>query len=403
MKLKTLPIFLIFISMGLIDSAGPMVSLAQKSFKISNTMAALLPLLAYVMYGVLSAPVGLLQDKRGKKFVLNLGLTIALTGLIIPIFSGMYGRMVVDGSSMAQFYKILMAILLLRAGGSIIQVSGNPIMRDISEEGHYSKNLSLAQSFITVGSSMGFIIPVIMLKTFGLDWSILFPIFSCIVLISFILLNTTKIKEKKTENEKHATFRSCFKLLGNSYVLIMVLGLFIYCGVEISMSAHLPILLREKFGISIEKMGLLISWSLFYLPILAGRFLGSLIMALITPKRLLIYTVLMALTGMLLIFNSSFVITLIGIFLVGFGFANIFPLLFSITIEHMPEHTNELSGLMVSAIAGGAFIPPIMGIIVDNTSIQTAFIVPISCLLYLLFVAIINNRKTQNEVESKLC
>jgi len=403
MKLKTLPIFLIFISMGLIDSAGPMVSLAQKSFKISNTMAALLPLLAYVMYGVLSAPVGLLQDKRGKKFVLNLGLTIALTGLIIPIFSGMYGRMVVDGSSMAQFYKILMAILLLGAGGSIIQVSGNPIMRDISEEGHYSKNLSLAQSFITVGSSMGFIIPVIMLKTFGLDWSILFPIFSCIVLISFILLNTTKIKEKKTENEKHATFRSCFKLLGNSYVLIMVLGLFIYCGVEISMSAHLPILLREKFGISIEKMGLLISWSLFYLPILAGRFLGSLIMALITPKRLLIYTVLMALTGMLLIFNSSFVITLIGIFLVGFGFANIFPLLFSITIEHMPEHTNELSGLMVSAIAGGAFIPPIMGIIVDNTSIQTAFIVPISCLLYLLFVAIINNRKTQNEVESKLC
>jgi len=389
--------------MGLIDSAGPMVSLAQKSFKISNTMAALLPLLAYVMYGVLSAPVGLLQDKRGKKFVLNLGLTIALTGLIIPIFSGMYGRMVVDGSSMAQFYKILMAILLLGAGGSIIQVSGNPIMRDISEEGHYSKNLSLAQSFITVGSSMGFIIPVIMLKTFGLDWSILFPIFSCIVLISFILLNTTKIKEKKTENEKHATFRSCFKLLGNSYVLIMVLGLFIYCGVEISMSAHLPILLREKFGISIEKMGLLISWSLFYLPILAGRFLGSLIMALITPKRLLIYTVLMALTGMLLIFNSSFVITLIGIFLVGFGFANIFPLLFSITIEHMPEHTNELSGLMVSAIAGGAFIPPIMGIIVDNTSIQTAFIVPISCLLYLLFVAIINNRKTQNEVESKLC
>jgi len=403
MKLSTLPIFLIFISMGLIDSAGPMVSLAQGSFKISTTMAALLPLLAYVMYGVLSVPVGLLQDKKGKKFVLNLGLTIALIGLIIPIFSGMYGKMVVDSNSMAQFYKILMAILLLGAGGSIIQVSGNPIMRDISEEGHYSKNLSLAQSFITVGSSMGFIIPVIMLKAFGLDWSILFPLFSGIVLFSFVLLNTTKINEKTIENEHHASFRSCFKLLRNGYVFAMVLGLFIYCGIEISMSAHLPILLREKFGISVEKMGLLISWSLFYLPILAGRFLGSLIMVWITPKRLLIYTVLMALTGMVLIFNSSFVITLIGIFLVGFGFANIFPLLFSITIEHMPEHTNELSGLMVSAIAGGAFIPPIMGIVVDNTSIQTAFIVPISCLLYLLIVAIINNKNTQNEVESELC
>ena len=175
MKLRTLPIFLIFISMGMIDSAGPMVSLAQGSFKISNTMASLLPMLAYIMYGLLSVPIGLLQDKKGKKFVLNLGLTIALLGLIIPILSGMYGRMVVDSSSMMQFYKILMAILLLGAGGSILQVSGNPIMRDISEEGHYSKNLSLAQSFITVGSSMGFIIPVIMLHAFGLDWSILFP------------------------------------------------------------------------------------------------------------------------------------------------------------------------------------------------------------------------------------
>jgi len=359
-------------------------------------MASLLPMLAYIMYGVLSVPIGLLQDKKGKKFVLNFGLTIALLGLIIPIFSGMYGKMVVDGSSMIQFYKILMAILLLGAGGSILQVSGNPIMRDISEEGHYSKNLSLAQSFITIGSSMGFIIPVIMLRAFGLDWSILFPLFACIVLISFVLLNTFKITEKKMEDDHHASFKSCFKLLGNGYVLAMVLGLFVYCGLEISMSAHVPILLREKFGISVEKMGLLISWSLFYLPILAGRFLGSLILSRIRPRRLLLFTVLMALAGLFLIFSSSFTLTLIGIFLVGLGFANIFPLIFSITIEHMPEHTNELSGLMVSAIAGGAFIPPVMGMVVDLTSIQTAFVVPVLCVLYLLFVAIINNKKPGN-------
>lgn len=109
-------------------------------------MASLLPMLAYIMYGLLSVPIGLLQDKKGKKFILNLGLAIALSGLIIPILSGMYGKMVVDSSSMMQFYKILTAILLLGAGGSILQVAGNPIMRDISEEGHYSKNLSFAQS-----------------------------------------------------------------------------------------------------------------------------------------------------------------------------------------------------------------------------------------------------------------
>lgn len=388
---------MIFLAMGLIDSAGPMVSLAKESFRISNTMASLLPLLAYVMYGLLSVPIGLLQDRKGKKFILNMGLAIALSGLVIPIFSGMYGKMVVDGSSMMQFYKILAAILLLGAGGSILQVAGNPIMRDISEEGHYSKNLSFAQSIITIGSSMGFLLPVIMLRAFGLDWSVLFPVFSCLVLASFVGLNMIKITEKKTNDDHHASFKSCFKLLKNGYVLAMVIGIFIYCGVEISMSAHIPILLKEKFQINVEKMGLLISWSLFYLPILAGRFFGSLILSRITPKRLLLLTVLMALAGLILIFSSSFAVTLIGIFFVGLGFANIFPLIFSITIEHLPEHTNELSGLLVSAIAGGAFVPPVMGIVADVTSIQAAFAVPVLCISYLLFVAIINTKKIQTK------
>ncbi|MDD4191997.1 MAG: MFS transporter [Mangrovibacterium sp.] len=398
-KIKTIPVYMIFLAMGLIDSAGPMVSLARESFGISNTMASLLPLLAYIMYGLLSVPVGLLQDKKGKKFVLNLGLTVALSGLIIPVLSGMYGKMVVDSSSFGQFYRILASILLLGAGGSILQVSGNPIIRDISEEGRYSKNLSFAQSMITIGSSMGFLLPVVMLRAFGLDWSILFPVFAGLVLINFISLNSVKITEKKSSDDHHATFRSCLTLLKKKYVLLMVAGIFVYCGVEIAMSAHIPILLKDKFQISVEKMGLLISWSLFYLPILGGRFLGSFILARVAPKRLLLITALIALGGIMLIFSGSFVFTLVGIFLAGLGFANIFPLIFSITIDSLPEHTNELSGLMVSSIAGGAIIPPLMGMVADLTSIRTAFVVPLLCICYLLFVSIVNYKKikTKNE------
>jgi len=400
MKHKTLPIYLVFLSMGMIDAVGPMVSLAKESFRISVTMATFLPLLGYIMYGLLSVPIGVLQDKKGKKFILNLGLSIALLGLISPILSGMYGKMVVDSSSLMQFYKILAAILFLGAGGSILQVAGNPFMRDVSDEGHYSRNLSLAQAFITIGSSMGFLLPTVMLWAFGLDWSILFPVYAFIVLIALIWIRQLKVVEKK--NDHHASFKSCFGLLKNGYILAMVLGVFIYCGVEICMSSHIPLLLKEKFGISVEKMGLLISWSLFYLPILLGRFFGSFIMSHIAPKRLLLITGLVALSGILMIFSGSFALTLIGILLVGLGFANIFPLLFSITIESMPKYTNELSGLMVSCIAGGAVIPPIMGIIADNVSILSAFVVPLVCILYLIFVAVINNRKKQNENE-RIC
>jgi fucose permease len=393
MKYKTLPIYLVFLSMGMIDAVGPMVSLAKESFNISITIATFLPLLGYIMYGLLSVPVGLLQDRKGKKFILNLGLSIATFGLITPIFSGMYGRMVVDTSSLTQFYKILLAILLLGAGGSILQVAGNPFMRDVSEEGHYSRNLSLAQSFITVGSSMGFLLPTIMLHLFGLDWSILFPVYSCITITALVWLNSMKITEKNNSSDHHASFRSCLGLLKNGYVLAMVLGIFIYCGVEIAMSSHVPLLLKDRYDISVEKMGLLISWSLFYLPILLGRFFGSFIMRYIAPKRLLLITGFVALAGVLMIFYNSFALTLAGILLVGLGFANIFPLIFSLTIENMPSHTNELSGLMVSSVAGGAVIPPITGLVADNVSITMAFIVPLLCISYLIFVAIINNKK----------
>ncbi len=392
---KTLPVYLIFLSMGMIDAVGPMVSLAKESFNISITMATLLPLLGYIMYGLLSIPIGLLQDRKGKIYILNLGLTIASLGLVIPILSGMYGSMVVKSGSLVQFYQILAAILLLGAGASILQVAGNPFIRDISDEGHYSKNLSLAQAFITIGSSLGFLLPVFVLHAFGLDWSILFPVYLSIVAITFFWLKTAKVTEKRNSNDHHASLKSSINLLKNGYVFAMVLGIFIYCGVEIAMSSHVPILLKEKYSISIEDKGLLISWSLFYLPLLAGRFLGSFIMSKIAPKRLFLITGVLALIGILLIFSNSFELTLIGIFLTGLGFANIFPLIFSLTIERMPNYTNELSGLMVSAIAGGAFIPPIMGMVADGISISAAFVVPLICITYLIFVAIINNKKIQ--------
>jgi len=391
---KIYPVYLIFLAMGMVDAAGPMVSLARESFNLSITMATLLPLLGYLMFGALSIPMGVLQSKRGKIFVLNLGIGIMLLGLVIPVFSGMYGNMKADDTSMQLFYRILMAVLFIGGGGAIMQVAGNPFIRDISEEGRYSKNLSMAQSFITIGSSLGFLLPALVFNVFGLDWSIIFPVYAIIVLTAALWLNMGKVREVRQQKTDAASFRSCFRLLKNGYVLAMVAGIFVYCGVEVAVASHTPILLNDKFHISLEKMGLLISWSLFYLPIFLGRFLGSLIMKYITPVRLLIASGLIAVAGILLIlFSNALPLTLAGVLLVGFGFANIFPLIFSLTIDNMPQHQNELSGLMVTMIVGGAFIPLIMGSIADATTITWAFVAPFVCICYLLFLGFLNYKK----------
>ena len=380
--------------MGMVDSAGPMVSLARESFTLSITVATLLPFLGYLMFGLLSIPMGVLQDKKGKIFILNLGLGIMMAGLLVPILSGMYGNMTIDSSSMMQFYRILIAALLIGAGGSIMQVGGNPFVRDVSRDGHYSKNLSMAQSFITIGSSLGFLLPSFMLHLIGVDWSIIFPVFAAIVLSAMLWFNLSGVTEVKKEKTHNATLKSCMVLLKNGYVLAMVTGIFIYCGMEVAIASHTPILLSDKFNISVDEMGLVISWALFYLPIFLGRFSGSFILKYIAPVRLLIITTLIALLGVIFILvSNTLVITLAGVLLVGLGFANIFPLIFSITIDNMPGYENELSGLMVTMIVGGTFIPVLMGSVADATTITLAFIVPLLSISYITFLGIINYKR----------
>ncbi len=384
---KAIPIFLAFLCMGFGDAVGPLVSLVEDSFNLTNFQAQLISLSGFIMFGILSIPLGILQDRKGKKYIMNLGLIIALVGLLVPVFNGMYGPVVsVEDATMNKFLILLGAILLLGAGATTLQVVGNPIMRDVSPEGKYSSNLSFAQSVKAVGSSLGFLLPPIAIQFLGLDWSILFPIYSILILINLVWFNAVKFEEPAEKGEQAASLKSCFSLLKNNYVLLMVSGIFFYVGAEVCLSTEVPVLLKRSFGL--EEFGLWIAWALFFLPILIGRFTGGIILRWLNPRKFLLITVLISVIGMLLIFLNIKVVTFISIILVGLGFANIFPLIFSITVDKMPERTNELSGLMVTAIVGGALIPPIMGILIDLTSITFAFIVPLIAILYILFLAL---------------
>ena len=102
----------------------------------------------------------------------------------------------------------------------------------------------------------------------------------------------------------------------------------------------------------------------------------------------------MAIAGLLgLRFTNDLKVAMAGIMLAGIGCANVFPLIFSITIDSFPERSNEISGLMVTAIVGGALFPPLMGLLVDQTeSVALGFLVPLICCLYLVYAAVVSFR-----------
>ncbi len=374
--MSSIPVFMAFLCMGFGDAVGPFVGLAKTEFSLSNAMAQMIPFVGFAMFGLLSVPMGIYQDKAGKKRVLAIGLVVALLGLVIPVFGGL--------NSYALF---LLTILLLGAGATILQVAGNPIMRDVSPEGKYARNLSLGQFVKAIGSLSGPLIPVAAARWFGMGWEVLFPIYSAALLLTIVLLQMARIRERKEPGSEPATFRSSFALLSDPFVLLMVLGIFLYVGAEVSISSGIPLLLEEQFGIDIQRLGVAGS-GFFFIAIMSGRFLGSVILNWIRAKVFLLVTTLLSIVAILGLFSGNETVTIISIFLVGLGFANIFPLIFSITVDRMPQRANELSGLMVTAIVGGAILPPVMGLVADSTSVLAGFIVPMLAILYVLYVAL---------------
>jgi fucose permease len=361
--------------MGFGDVSGPLTSQLQSDFALNNFQAGLVTFMAFIMFGLLSIPMGLYQDRKGRKHVLLMGLFAALVGMILPIL-GNY----------ESFILILGGLLFLGTGATMLQVAGNPIMRDVSPEGKYSRNLSFGQFVKAIGSLSGSLIPILAARYWGLDWKLLFPIYGGVMLLVVVILLVTRIEEKAI-SDKPATLKSCLGLLKNPYILLMVIGIFLYVGSEVSMSAKLPNFLEAKFDFDIKEKGLF-GTLFFFLSLMTGRFLGGVILNWLSPKRFLIITSILSILGIAGLFiASSQVLAFVFIFVTGLGFANIFPLIFSITVDALPERSNEISGLMITAIIGGAFVPILFGVVADMAGLMAGFIIPGLCMVYILYIA----------------
>lgn len=378
-KAQAYPIFLSFLCMGFGDVVGPLSSQLQTDYQLSNMGAGLVTFMGFIMFGLLSIPMSIYQSHKGKKHVLKLGLMCALVGLMVPMVS-----------NFESFPLILVGLLCLGTGATLLQVSGNPIMQSVSPPGKYASYLSYGQFIKAIGSLSGALIPLIAAMFWGLDWKLLFPIYSVIILITIVYLHFTKINDKADDisNEEPASFASCMSALATPKIALMVLGIFFYVGAEVTMSSRLPTFLEHAFQFDIKEFGLL-GTLFFFLSLMVGRFIGGMVLARVSTARFLVASSIISLIGIWGLFLApNTIVGFIVIGLIGLGFANIFPLIFSMTIESFPGKSNEISGLMVTAIIGGAIMPVVFGFIADSFGFMSGFFVCFASFLYILFLSL---------------
>ena len=383
-QLSLVSVFFVFLAMGFGDAANQLVSVVEKAFNVTPFTASLVSLSGMIMFGVLSVPTGVWQSKIGKKKMLTIGLCLFLLGSVLPILA-------------FNFPIILLAVLLMGAGATILQVSGNPLIRDVSDEGKYSSMLSFAQSLKAIGTLSTSLILVLIgtsLKKYGwfsftpesgetidMGFRLLFPIFAVVLLITLVMVIMFVPENVSKSDEKPTTLGNCIRALGNPFILMMFLAIFFYCGAEASMFNRIPSILTENTSVTPAMGNIVLIISLF-----VGRFLGGVILQKMSAKKFLGITVAISILGNLLLFlpYNAFT-TWLSFILIGIGFANIFPLVLSICVDHKPEMSNEISGLMTTAIVGAAIVPLLTGAMA-GVGIRLAFIVPLCCLAYLCFV-----------------
>ena len=176
---KIAPVLMAFFVMSFVDLVGIGVDRVSKDMSLSATLAQLIPSAAFLWFLLLSLPVGVLQSRLGKKYMLNVGMGVTALGLLVPFF-------------LYSFSMVLVGFALLGIGNTIVQVSANPLIVDVVPSNRAPSFLSFSQGVKAIGSMIGAPLAGILAAQFG-DWKLLFLSFGIVSILSVIWLGLIKI------------------------------------------------------------------------------------------------------------------------------------------------------------------------------------------------------------------
>lgn len=366
---KLLPVLFAFFAMGFVDLVGIATNYVKVDFNLSDTMANMFPSMVFFWFLIFSVPTGVMMNKIGRRNTVLVSLVVTALSLIIPVFDFAY-----------TFWGMLLSFSLLGIGNAIMQVSLNPLVSNIVSGKQLASTLTFGQFVKAIASFIAPIIAAWAATTFG-DWKILFPIFATISIIAVLLLGVTSIQESKGET---TSFGQCFSLLGNKFVLLSFIGIMCHVGIDVGTNVTAPKILMERLGESLETAGF--ATSVYFLFRTIGCFSGTFILAKVSARMFFVIGVVCMILGMGgLTFAANQSLIYVCVALMGFGNSNIFPIIFSQAMLHLPDSKNAVSGLMIMGLFGGTVFPLLMGLATDSIGSQIgAVVVMLICILYLL-------------------
>lgn len=367
-----IPVMFSFFTMGFVDLVGIATNYVKADFHLSDTLANLLPSMVFFWFLIFSVPTGMLMNKIGQRKTVLLSIVVTVAALLLPLVN-------------YSFASMLISFSLLGIGNTLMQVSLNPLLSNIVTGNRLASSLTLGQFVKAIASFLAPIIAGWAAVSWG-NWKLLFLIFLVIAVIACVLLGMTHIDESSSAETKSSTFGECFALLADKVVLISFLGIVCHVGIDVGLNLTAPKLLMERLDMTLAGAGL--ATSVYFLFRTIGCFSGAFLLAYFPMKKVFIVSVLMMVAAMIGLFTmQSLAAHYVCIALVGLGNSNIFSMLFSRALLHLPNRKNEVSGLMIMGLFGGTIFPLFMGIVSDWMQSQIGAVAIMSIgVLYLLSI-----------------
>ena len=306
--------------------------------------------------------------------------------------------------STVQLVLIVISFAFLGIGNTLMQVSLNPLLTVFVKGDKLASTLTLGQ-FVKAFASL--FAPWIAMwgansisaftytnadgKQVGMWW-ILFVIYFIVGILGYVLLAFDKIEEPAPDAGT-TTIGRCFKLLfSDRIVLLCFLGIVAHVGVDVAINAQAPRILTEHTGDTFTAIASSATM-VYFVARMIGCFTGGIVLQKISNKLgVRICGVIMTLSAIcfaiftLVPTNPPVWLFWVAVALVGFGNSNVFSLFLSHALMYRPDRQNEISGLMLMGLIGGAIFPPIMGAAADVAGQFGGILVMAIGCLYVLVV-----------------
>lgn len=337
----------------------------------------------FFAYLVFSVPSGKLIEKVGYKRTMVISLFVMMVGALL----------FVPAANHVSFPLTLTAIFVLASGVCALQTSANPYVAILGPETSASARLNLAQAFNSGASAVAgwFAATFILADTSKvsdaasqahmLQMPYVYIATGLLVLgITVMFLHLPAVTSARPTKDSPLPGRSIWSF---SHTVLGMVGIFFYVGVEIALAAICIQYCKEQGISNLETAGILVT--VYYLLIMAGRFVGSALMSVIKAEKML---VVLGIFGVVLMLVSMFTTGQVAIWsLVLCGLANsiMYPTIFVLGIADLGPLTSKGSGVITIGNVGGAVIPLLFGALADKVGIQYAFILPIIGYLFVTY------------------